>query len=268
MQLARIVSQSHMATPLDEVLANIRANVHRGLPEFHLSHYWQKFKGDTAMAIVGGGPSLPHTIEHLRSFRHVMVCGSAHDFVVRKGIEPEFAAVLDPHPDVTKLYLQNPCPTTTYLVSSNCHASVFEALKHNQVLLWHCAGTVPEDVRPPAACIGGGCTVTLRAIGLALLMGYGNQHFFGFDSCCANGQQYAYMRAEGDTIPDEPTVDVRLMGSDRVYYCTGTNLAQAQQFQDILRSHGQFFTPTVYGDGLIAEILRIGRLEAQSREAA
>lgn len=264
MAFARIFTKSEIATPIDEVLENIRANVKRGLPEFHLSHYWQKFKGDAPIAIVGGGPSLPSTLPILRSFRHVMVCGSAHDYVISQGIEPEFAVILDAHATITASYLSKPCPTTTYLVSSNCHASVFDALKHNQVLLWHCSGTVPEDVRPITACIGGGCTVTTRAIGVALLMGYGNQHFFGFDSCVRPDQHYAYARSKADTIQNEQPVEVRMIGSDRIYYATPTNLAQAQHFQDILKTHGQFITPTVHGDGLIAEILRIGRIEAEA----
>lgn len=260
--LAKIIAKSHMATPLEVVRSNISENLKRGLPEFHQYPAWKKFKGETPIAIVGGGPSLADTIDDLRQFRHVAVCGSAHDFVISQGIEPEFAVVLDPDPVITATYLKNPCPTTTYLLASGCHASVFEALKHNQILLWHCAGTADPDVIPLQNSIGGGCTVVLRTIGIAMLMGYGNQHFFGFDSCVKGQHSHAYPSEDIGEL-----IDVRLPGSDRIYYCADYHLAQAQQFQDILRQHGQYITPTIHGEGLISEIMRMGQLEAQENAA-
>lgn len=260
--LARIIAKSHMAASLDEVRANIEANLKRGLPEFHNHPSWKKFKGEAPVAIVGGGPSLADTIDELRKFRHVMVCGSAHDYVISQGIEPEFAVVMDPDRAITASYLKNPCPTTTYLIASGCHASVFDALERNQVVLWHCAGTADPNVVPLENSIGGGCTVVLRAIGVAMLMGYGNQHFFGFDSCVKGQHSHAYPAEDVGKL-----IDVRLPGSNRIYYCADYHLAQAQQFQGILKQHGQYITPTIHGEGLIAEIMRIGRLEAQENAA-
>lgn len=252
--LAKIISQSTMAMEMHIVQANIVDNLKRGLPELHRHPAWKKFKGEHPIAIVGGGPSLADTIDELRKFRHVMVCGSAHDYVISQGIEPEFCVILDPDPVITASYLKNPCQATTYLVSSNCHASVFDALERHQVLLWHCAGTVDASLVRPENTIGGGCTVVLRAIGIAMLMGYGNQHFFGFDSCVKGNQTHAYPSEDIGKL-----IDVRLPGSDRIYYCADYHLAQAQQFQGILRQHGQYITPTIHGEGLISEIMRIGQ---------
>lgn len=256
MMLAKIIAQSHMAADPEFVQRNILENLARDLPEFHNSHYWQRFKGEHALAIIGGGPSLSDTIGKIKEFRHTMVCGSAHDHITSQGIEPEFCVVLDSDP-ITANYLQRPCETTTYFVSSNCGPEVFDALKNHQILLWHCAGTVNDELVPPKHKIGGGCTVTLRAIGIAMLMGYGNQHFFGFDSCNRGDQHHAY-RAED--IDD--AIDVRMPGSDRIYQCAPYHLAQAQQFQDILRRYGHLITPTIHGDGLISEIMRMGQQES------
>jgi hypothetical protein len=257
---ARVVAQSSMAMEMETVQANIRANIARGLPQFHEMPYWQRFKGEHPIALIGGGPSLADYLEKLRAFRHTLVCGSAHDFVVQRGVEPEFTAVLDPDP-IAANYLRNPCKTTTYLIASSCDAAVFDALKHHQIVLWHCAGTVGPELVAPHHAIGGGCTVGLRAIGLALLMGYGNQHFFGFDSCYAAGRSHAYDAEEVDA-----PIDVQLMGSDRIYSCAPYHMAQAQQFQDILRQHGKYLTPTIHGDGLIADIMRVGTVEAAKME--
>jgi hypothetical protein len=258
----KIIAQSEMAMDNSIVQRNIEDNLKRGLPELHELPSWKKFKGEHPIAIVGGGPSLTDTLDELRSFRHVMVCGSAHDYLIEQGFEPEFAVVLDPDP-IAANYIRKPCKTTTYFVASNCDASVFEALKHHQIVLWHCAGTVPDELVPIQNKIGGGCTVVLRSIGIALLMGYGNQHFFGFDSCMKGDQHHAYPAED----VDEP-VEVRMIGSDRIYWSAPYQLAQAQQFQDILRQHGKFFTPTIHGDGLISEIMRMGQLHAEQQENA
>lgn len=262
MNLAKIIAQSTMAMDLETVERNIRQNLARGLPELHKHHSWKKFKGEYPLAIVGGGPSLADTIEELRTFRHMIVCGSAHDHIVSQGIEPEFCAVLDPDP-IAANYLRKPCETTTYLVSSNCDAAVFNALERYQVVLWHCAGSVSPELVAVENCIGGGCTVTLRAIGIALLMGYGNLHFFGFDSCNKGDQHHAYAAEEID-----PPVDVYIPGSDQVFSCSPYHLAQAQQFQDALRDFGQYFTVKIHGHGLIAELMKVGAAQAKQLENA
>jgi hypothetical protein len=257
----RIRATSSMAMEASTVEDNIKAAMTRNLPPFWGLPQVFKFKGQTPIAIVGGGPTLAQTIDELRSFRHVMVCGSAHDHVVAQGIEPEYCVLLDPDP-ITCNYIRTPVPTCTYLVASMCDASVFEQLKHYPVAVWHCAGGVDPSIYNSEPAIGGGCTVTLRALSIAIILGYRHQHYFGFDSCFQGGEHHAYA-AEDVAKP----VDVRVSETGRTFLASGYMLAQATQFQDALRTQGHLFEPTIHGDGLIAEIMRQGRIKAEAMAA-
>lgn len=253
-----------MAMEPERVLANIEKSHGRGLPEFFKLPEVMKPKGETPLAIVGGGPSLAETFDEMRGFQQIMVCGSAHDYLVEQGFAPRYCVVLDPDP-ITANYLSKPHPLCTYLVASQCDDAVFGALKHSAVAVWHCAGVgmkIDEDtIFRKSPRIGGGCTVTLRAINIGIILGYGNQHFFGFDSCVRPDRTHAY-----DVEPVEGIVDVRMPGSNRVFYAASYHLAQAQQFQDALRNHGHLFTPTVHGNGLIAEIMKVGQQRAKLKQ--
>ena len=49
--------------------------------------------------------------------------------------------------------------------------------------------------------MGGGCTIGLRSISIAILLGYTNIHFFGFDSCLdTDGTGHAYSLSTEDEV--------------------------------------------------------------------
>lgn len=255
-----------MAMESETVIANIEKTHSRKLPDFWDLPEVGKFKGEVPIAIVGGGPSLAETMVELRTFQQIMACGSAHDYLVDQGIAPRYCVVLDPDP-LTANYLKKPSPTCTYLVASQCDDAVFKALDGFPVATWHCAGigvkADEDEIFRKRPRIGGGCTVTLRALSIAIILGYGNQHYFGFDSSVRPDRHHAY-----DCEDVTGVVDVRMPGSNRVFYAASYMLAQAAQFQDALRTHGHLFTPTIHGDGLIAEIMKVGLQAAQAKEAA
>jgi hypothetical protein len=265
--LRRLDMKSHMATSPEVVLENVRKCHGRELPKFHLMPEFMKTKGDLPLAIVAGGPSLKTTLDELEPYRNnIMVCGSAHDHVISLGYVPRYAVFCDPDPIMAN-YVRKPHPQTTYLLASHCNDNLFDALRHFPVAVWHPAGIASkqeEDVIYKAEPrIGGGCTVTLRAIPLAIMLGYSNQHFFGFDSCVSKEEHHAY---DAEDI-DKP-IDVRVGLSGRTFYAPGYLLAQAEQFKSIvLKGYGHLFTPTIHGDGLIAEIMREGHRLAQEQAA-
>lgn len=254
---------SKMAASTELVEANIKKAMSRGLPQFDRLPEFMKFKGDAPLAIVGGGPSLKQTIGELKDFRHVMVCGSAHDFVVEHGIVPRYAVLLDADPIMAN-YIKRPVATCTYLVASQCGVEVFDALKHYPVCVWHAEGTglshlFVEAGRTQATGVGGGCTVTLRALNLAILLGYRKQHYFGLDSCFSDGEHHAY-EAEDVVTP----LDVIVPATGRKFMAAPYMAAQAEQFKDWLKMHGhKFVEPVAHGDGLISEILKVWRANIQ-----
>lgn len=265
------------ATPSDEAQVNIRANLKRGLPRLHDLPEWKKVKGpDAALAIVGGGPSLKRTLGELRDFEgRMIVCGSAHDFIRQNGFKPRYAAVCDPDP-VMANYLRSPCPETTYLVSTHSHHTVFDALKDMPIALWHCAPideAFLNEVDPGWQAVGGGCTVGLRAISIAMMMGYSNLHFFGFDSCLEDDDHHAYgftdeSEALGEIYkiklgknqegPDEDSKEFR---------CAGYQMAQVSHFKILLEHYGAMFTPTFHGDGLLPTMWNNIKAESERLEA-
>lgn len=270
--LRRMRWEVTMAMEAPRVFANIDKAHSRNLPSFWRLPEVMKFKGEEPIALVGGGPSLNKTIADLRQFRTVVACGSAHDHLIENGIVPRYCVVADPDA-IAADYIKKPHPSCTYLVASQCDDAVFDALKNYPVAVWHSGGIgTPEEQEKlfrKENAIGGGSTVFLRSINIAIILGYGNQHYFGFDSCLDDGVHHAYV-ADDDVMKEnlKRLIDVRVVGSDRIFFCLPYMAAQAEQFQGLLKRQGNLFTPTIHGDGLIAEIMRQGRRLQMEKENA
>lgn len=240
--------------PAEDVLArNVAFNFAKDWPRFHLRSDYGKWKGKP-LAMCAGGPSLKDFLGKVHEdFTDVMVCGSAHDFAVMNGIDPTYSVQLDGAPEA-KNFFNLRVPNTQYLIASQCDPVMFEGLKPEQVSMWNCAGCVDDFKGEPS--IGGGCTTTLRAINLAIMMGYHDLHLFGFDSCFEDVlNQHAYEYEEWGTNLDSFLVNV---DGGKAFTSNSLFLAQAQQFQEMCRNFGHMFEPHVYGDGLIAEMIKVG----------
>jgi len=266
------------ATPPETAHENIRANLRRGLPRLHDLPEFKKVKGpDADLAIVGGGPSLRTTLDELRAFEgRMIVCGSAHDFVRAHGFRPRYAATCDPDP-VMANYLRLPCPETTYLVSSHSHASAFEALEGMPVVLWHCAPieeSFLNEVDPGWQAVGGGCTVGLRAISIAMMMGYSNLHFFGFDSSLGEDESEHHAYGFSDKSEELGEIYTVKLGVSKdgppegakEFKCAGYQMAQATHFKILLEHYGAMFTPTFHGGGLLPTMWASIKAESERME--
>lgn len=259
------VTETRMTTtfPAPDVLAlNIAENMKADWPRLHLREDFGKAKGKP-LAILSAGPSLnkflPEVYEY---FTDVMVCGSAHDHVVKYGIDPTYSVQADGSKlalDFFKLRL----PGTQYLMASQCDPVMFEGLPRDQVFMWH---NINNEIQTgfnaePAIC--GGCTVTLRAINIAVLLGYHDLHFYGFDSCFEDVEnQHAFEYQEEKDGSNRDAFDVRVGGEGgRVFQCNPTFLTQAREFQEMCGAFSHMFNPTVHGDGLIAEIMKVAARE-------
>lgn len=269
------------ATPVDESMDNVRANIGRGHPWFH--NVCLVKDADRApnrrIALVGGGPSLKETVGELIDFCTVIACGSSHDWLQEHCPRvPKYCVVCDPDP-VTANYLRKPNKDTTYFVASQCHKSVFDALEGCDIIMWHCwpIGVADQSSKefldehtPGWVAIGGGCTVGLRAISMVLMMGYSDMHFFGFDSCMSmNDDHHAYPFVDPEKEFLGDVYDVRIgMGSvngpvEKVYRVAGYQLAQAEHYKQTLMAFGQAFRPTFHGPGLLADMQAMIDIEAQ-----
>jgi uncharacterized Rossmann fold enzyme len=269
------------ATSVDESMANVRANIRRGHPWFHKTCLIKDEDkiSERRIALVGGGPSLKDTVYELMDFQTIMACGSVHDWLQTNSPRiPKFCAVCDPDP-VMANYLRKPDTETKYLISSHANPLVYDALTGHDVTMWHCwpigegdeqAKDFLQEHTPGWVAIGGGCTIGLRAITLALMMGYSDLHFFGFDSCMSvedDHHAYPFTDPTKEFLGD--IYDVRIgMGTingpeERRYRVAGYQLAQAEHYRQTLAAFGHAFKPTFHGPGLLADMQAMIDLETK-----
>lgn len=280
-RLAGLTTQT--ATPSDEAMDNVRANVGRPLPWFHDTYpidVKDRVKGKR-IALVGGGPSIKDTVFELIDFPTIIACGSVHDWLQANCLRiPTYCVVCDPDP-VMANYLRAPDHKTKYLISSHCNASVFEALEGHDVSMWHCwpigagddaARDFLQEKTPGWVAIGGGCTVGLRALTIAMMMGYDEIHFFGFDSCMgvtdADHHAYPFTDETKEFLGQVYNVKIGMgIGEKdgpepREYRVAGYQLAQAEHYKQTLVAFNGMFRPVFHGPGLLADMQAMINVES------
>ena len=260
--------KTNTATAGTEILDNVLKHTKLPLPRLHKLPGFMQSKGpDKKIALVGGGPSLKRYIEELRNFDgEIMVAGSPNDYLMSEGIVPTYTAVCDPDAVMAK-YLTKTNEKVKYLIASGCNDAVFETLKDRNVVLWHChSDEYAKEMQaadPEYFGVGGGCTIGLRSLSIAIVLGYQNIHFFGYDSCIEDGEHHAYQFATDQESVGE-IYDIRVgclfdgaAGASKVFKCAGYQLAQAEQFKGFYAQYGRNFTPTFHGGGLLEATAKI-----------
>src|SRR5215472_166872 len=252
--------------PIEQAAANLEKCIARGLPKFHEIINLGKSTGP--VALIGGGPSLNTQLDNLRNFPGPrVVCGSAHDHLVRSGIVCEYAVFLDPH-WVMADWLTAPQKGTHYLIASSCDPSIFDRLEGYKVITWHPAMIDPEtgrnllDVRGEPI-INGGDGVILRAWPLMAVMGHRDFHFYGFDCSfpidCEGQHAYDY-KFFGDSREEPIGVTVEGTG-ERFISCPGW-IMQLQEFCKMLEWSRGKFDITIHGESLAASTLCKGTMKS------
>ena len=166
------------AVTMEAELRQIREAVNRGLPHIKL----QTLRDDVA-CIVGFGPSLSETWEQIT--HPCFTVSGAHDFLMERGIVPDYHAECDGRDHKTK-HLQNPNKQTTYLIATICNPKMFDQLDGCNVIRWHNANGrhvvdwIGEN-DPNTILIAGGSVVGLSAIHIAGILGFRKFKLFGFD---------------------------------------------------------------------------------------
>lgn len=259
---------TEMAVGIETVKSNIVENLKVKLPELEDHPMWRKSKGDEPVAIVGGGPSLKYTLEELRNFKVIIAAGSAHDYLVSKGIVPTYNLIIDPEVVVVN-YLKNAHPNCTYIIASCCHPDVFRAMVDYPVVRFHAAGLQPEwytaewnkaglisnEYKP---LVGGGCTCGLRSITLAHLFGYTNIHLFGMDSNLDQNNDdhhaYPFIDTENEFLGD--VIDMTIGTNGRKFRVAKYMMAQLWGLRDLMSMYYEKFKITVHGDSIAYEFMK------------
>lgn len=247
-----------MNVSFDLALGNMEANCKRDVPWFVGAEPHK----DTAV-IVAGGPSLRDHIQAIKDHRlrgaKIIALNNVATYLNSEGIVPDALVIVDARPE-NVVFVRG--EAKRYLIASQCDASLFEALEGKDVHMWHAAicDEVGDLLKPyvdthPCCAIGGGGTVGLRAINLAIVSGYQKLHLYGFDSSYSAEQHHAYKQSLND---HESVVEVFVPLLDKTYLCSVWMSRQAAEFRDLV-------VPTlkknsvrtwVHGSGLIPDMWR------------
>lgn len=259
------------ATPSTIAFENIKINIVKKYTRLNQLPEFRKLKNELPIALVGGGPSLSKTIDKVREYKTIFACGSVHDYLRKEGIVPTYAGICDPDP-VSINYFKNPHPETKYLIASACDPKIFEHLDKYPIVMWHCHSDDYNDklaeIEKDYEGVGGGCTIGLRSVCIAIMCGYRNIDFFGFDSCLSDEQTYAYELSTQQEKDDQGKIYKLKIGmdwngpSEKTYNCLGYHLAQAEHFRKFLVDYGNVINPTFYGEGLLPDLVRMIQRES------
>lgn len=245
--------------------------------------------------LIGGGPSLNEQLPTIRRMRDegclLVTMNGAYNWALANGLSVSGTIVVDAR-EFNARFTKPVMPGVHYMLGSQCDPAVFEGIPREQVYLWNTTAELIKDILdeivptqkiearsglviPPEALarfegtndgtkfsgviednqwygVMGGSTVMLRALPLLRMLGYMKFHLFGCDSCVStDADHHAYPQPENDGTPVFPTI----VGG-RKFLCTPWQMAQAHQFIDMVKYVGNLFELEVYGDGLLAHILK------------
>lgn len=194
--------------------------------------------------LVGGGPSIAGFVEAIADLRSdgfsVVTMNGSHEWCLNHGIFPDVHVALDARASNAR-FLAKPVFGCRYLINECCHPSILEKLPRSGTFLWD------------AKTIRGGSTAMLCAPALLKKLGVEEMHFFGFDSCLFQDTHHAYPQPENDS---DPILEVPVYG--KVFRTTPWMMQQAEEFLELCEEWGKF---SVYGEGLIATVLREDTLD-------
>lgn len=237
-------------TAQDTLLGNVKSACARDLKWFEPAD-----EHDGHVAIIGGGPSVVDMLDEIKwrqsVGQDVWVLNNAHKAL--DGIRYDVQVLLDARPETATFITHR---AASCLVASQCDSAVFEELRDQRVTLFHVNSPgmdfLKEEKDRPAYLIGGGTTVGMNAIALAITRGYRKIHLYGFDSCYLGGLHHAYPQALNDKEARS-----NVLYGDKTYLCAPWMVGQAQEFMELAPGYAaDGCTITVHGTGLLQDIAR------------
>ena len=243
-----LVIHSALANSVEDISANIESALKRDYIPFNTLVGAKT----GAVAIVGSGPSLKSNWQKLKSFKgEIIACNAACQFLLGKGITPTYMMCFDADPLALEFF--TPHQEITYLLASRCPPKAFDILAGCRIVCWHAAGDerveelLQKHKRMEPMVIGGSAAV-VRAMILAMPMGYKRIHIYGGDSSFEDGKSHIRK-----STTNERHMGVKCAG--RMFQTAPWMARQAEDFKiliNTMRPLGVEFI--VHGDGLIPHI--------------
>jgi len=242
-----------------DIQRNIWSSLARDLPQALI---YKPHPVETEIALIGGGPSIETELDkiqdmHDRGIKLIAMNGS-YDWLLDHGMRPAAMVMVDAREWNARFVERYEAPCR-YLIASQCHPAVFDALEGRDVTVWHVCNDVAElDILSQHyggpenfVYVWGGSTVMLRSIGLFSALGFTRMHVFGLDCCYLQKDGtplgHAYMQDENAY---DDIMGYEIAGKD--FLMSNWHAHQYQHFQDMVRDHGDCFELQVHGNGAIA----------------
>jgi hypothetical protein len=199
---------------------------------------------DKWLSIVCYGPSLKHTWQNIQ--RPILTVSGAHDFLIERGIVPDFHMDCDPREYKAK-FTAKPHKDVQYLMATVCHPKIWEQLDGHKVQLWHLhngpeTGEWVAKNDPGANMLGGGSTAGMRALEVGSMMGYRRFHIHGMDNSFEGEARHAGEHGGKKQNAVDVNVDGRWFKSSPQMIEAGKEMVQFIQNYDA--------EILFYGDGL------------------
>jgi hypothetical protein len=202
------------------LLSNLTHTASLGLPDLA-----QRPEHERVLAIVGSGPSLRETHGLIPPDCDVMALNGAYRFLCDRGRVATYFAMLDARACNTN-FLEDPRQETAFLMASQCAPEVFRQLAEMRTEVFHlCTPTTRKVFPEQPLYLGGGGTIGLTAIALAIALGYRTVMLYGFDSSFAGDSKHAAFQPQNEGMNE---IDVWVQ--DRQYRTTHAMAAQSMDF--------------------------------------
>jgi hypothetical protein len=225
--------------------------------------------------VLGGGPSLNDHWDDIIAKRTagmpLITVNGTYSKALARGLKPSAQVIADAR-ELNKRFVTPHVDSCKYMLASQCHPATFDAAPAKQTILWHSvinprtAAMIDTEVGEGKWYpVPGGSTAMLRLFPLFRMLGWTMFHVYGFDSCMMGPEHHAYAQPEND---NEPLINVSIRGDSRVFRCSLWMASQAQEFVGVVKMLGDEVQLSVYGDGLIAHILKVGADALDIDEAA
>lgn len=237
----------------EEIYANIRANIRRPLPQVKVYP-----PNGEKVVLLCGGPSLAdheQEIRRLRTWKPVTVNGT-HQWAQDHGIRPRAHVQLDAR-ELNARFVAEPVDKCRYLIASQCHPAVFQALRGQEVHIWH--GDADEERKildryylGHWVPVRGGSSVGTRALWLLYLLGFRHIRIYGMDCSLRRGKHHSYPQAENG---QDNILTVKAAG--RVFKSHMWMLKQCDEIMQMAPHLPNDLQLDFRGDGLLTHLINV-----------
>src|SRR5688572_2057290 len=198
-----VVLKGGMNTSDEIILAQVAANIRRGLPQAQP----HQPNPHTAL-LVCGGPSLAMTEKELVEAHwrggKIVAANGAYQWCIDRNLKPSAAIMLDAR-EFNSRFVATPVVGCKYLLASQCHPATFDLCKDRETVIWHACSTGDKELEllndfyfERTYPVDLGTTIGVRAISVLRMLGFTQIEIFGLDSCWLDNKHHSYEQAENN----------------------------------------------------------------------